>query len=302
MIVVWGGGVRGAYGAGQQAALWKMGLMQLFRWGIGNSAGSADLIYGLSGEKQNAIGSSLYSEDCTTKDFFNLARIWKMMQVGFIAKKMSHGKKAVDLEALLQKSQTDFYVIAVNVETGNAELINAKTVKEGPIEAVRASMAVPIVNGDQVSLTNADGNKTKYSDGSFGVPVTFREIIKKFNPTDILFLSNSPQGADLTVSPTADMLAEASMRASTISSLRPFAPMEKLIRSQKVLQEMYDEVQNIQKETGVHIGVVLPPDGGLSTTEQNNVKIGRAMWKAGQDIFERFGWKGNKDVESYHSN
>lgn len=300
LLLVWGGGLKGPYGAGQELALHEMGLGEVFDVAVGNSAGSADIIYFLGGPEQTAIGASLYDEECTTEDFFKLSRLRQMMRVKFIADKMTSGKKAVDLDAI-NKLHTEFYVIATNVKNNQAELIDAKTVKEGPIEAVRASMSVPGADGSRVTLNRGEKNEGTYVDGSFGATVTLREIIKKFDPTDILFLTNAPNLEDLKISAGEEMLAGASAKLGTMSSFRPLVHIEKGVRSQETLGEMIKEIDDIQKETGVNIGVALPPEGGLTTTLQDRGKIARAIWNSARDMLKKFGWEQPAEINMYHS-
>jgi len=187
LLLILGGGMQGPYGAGQVIALGRMGFRDKFDTVVGISAGAADAAYFLSAneesDKQTLLGTSLYYKELATKKFLNFLRLKQIMNVGYAVGLMKEGEKALDTDAII-KGHSEFYVQATNSTTKEPELINGKTAKQGVVQAIEASMALPWVYGKEIEVD--DG---KYVDGAFE-PVPIQKVIERFNPTDVLILPN----------------------------------------------------------------------------------------------------------------
>ena len=89
-------------------------------------------------------------------------------------------------DAEVRAHRSDFLVFVTEFSTGKYRAINAKQTSD-MVEVVRASMMIPGLCSGVVQL---DGQQM--CDGAFGMPLPIRYIAKKYRPTDILIVFNSP--------------------------------------------------------------------------------------------------------------
>ncbi|MDO8514247.1 MAG: hypothetical protein Q7S50_01760 [bacterium] len=181
------GGNSGVYGGGEITAIHEAGLTNGFKVIAGNSTGAHLGAWLLSGDPR--LGTTIYSEECTTSDFIRLKRIpdGYGMDVEFISQlyRGEVGNKRLNVENI-KHSRPDFLIIAVKYETGKSALLNGK---EGDIiRKIQASSAVPSLYTIPVEI---DG--MRYSDGSPAARDALQDILKRYDPTHILILTNSPK-------------------------------------------------------------------------------------------------------------
>lgn len=79
----------------------------------------------------------------------------------------------------------EFWVGVTNPDDGVGYFLDAKKAVPDIIYALKASMAVPGLYDRKVRVNNKD-----WVDGTIGFPCPIKEVIKKFNPTDILLITN----------------------------------------------------------------------------------------------------------------
>ena len=285
----------GSYGAGQVAALVHSGYMKTFNQAVGISAGACDIGYALAGEDQVLTGSSIYYEECAKKDFLDMGRIKQIMNVGWLANIMSNdAKKKLDTKAV-EANPTEFYVQATNVtdpEKQKAEFIDAKA--KGVIPSIHASMALPWFYRKSVEI---DGQQ--FQDGALIDSFPLEEVIKRFNPTDILVLPQVPFETMVGIEKQTALF-----RNKALSSLGRFLPNKASLESGSVAlflkfargrENFRKALDTIQQETGVNIGLMYPPDGGLIpiTNESGVVKAGilASAKRACEDLGERMNFQ-----------
>lgn len=275
LLLVLGGGMRGSYGSGQVVALRKLGLTDHFDTVVGISAGACDAAYFLAGDQQVLLGASIYYEECTTSEFINFKHINRVLNVEVVSDVMRRGPKALDVAAI-KNSRPNFYVQVTKTGTNESVLINAKTATEGTIEAIRASMAFPLLYGKTVHI---DGGE--YVDGAFE-PLPIEKVIQQFKPTDILILPNR--------SFTNTDVHELSKGEYLLSKIMPkrglLGLLGKMLKSKEKLRRAF---QDIKSATDINIAVLWPPDSGLtslSNTESDEIKT--AIIEAANDTFARF--------------
>jgi predicted patatin/cPLA2 family phospholipase len=275
LLLCLGGGMRGPYGAGQVVALRKMGFGESFDTVVGISAGAPNAAYFLAGDEQVMLGSSIYYEDCTDQEFLNFRRLHKIMDVRHAVAAFLGGKKKLDVDAI-QKSRSALYIQATNNDTNEATLIDAKHNNAGIVEAVHASMALPILYREAVPI---DGQE--FVDGGFE-PVPVEEVIDKFNPTDIIVLPNLPfNGAsNFNFADGRHMLAQMLPRVGSLSFL------EKVLKQKKELREAFGKMR---KEKNVNVGVMWPPEAGLTQVSSDPKEIKAAIMAAARSTCAEFG-------------
>ncbi len=301
LLLVLGGGMAGSYGMGQLSALSHAGYMEgTFKQAVGISAGACDLTYALAGKDQSLIGASCYYEECTEDRFLVIdpvklikdpKRIKQVMDVSYMSEIMEgvvkDGSKKLDLEAV-QKNSTEFYIQATDVtdsKNPQAEFLNAK--EKGVIECVHASMALPWFYRKSIEI---DGKQ--YQDGAILESFPIEEIIKKFNPTDILVLPQVPFDNMVGVEKDAKfsrMLARfipnrASLKTGSATLLKKF------IQSKEGQREA---LSFIQEQTGVKIGIMYPPDGGMLPITNDGPTVKAGVLAAAKKTCEELGEKMN---------
>jgi predicted patatin/cPLA2 family phospholipase len=179
------GAMRGAAAGGVTSEFEAHNLVRHVHVGVGVSTGALAIAYPVAG--QAALGTSIYAEECTTREFISLQRFLAggpPADTCFINGVFQHSPtKALNRRAVLE-SATEFYVGITDALTGVGSLENAKTAKPGMMEAIEATTRIPI-SAEPVML-----NGSLSYDGSIGCPFPVREIIRRFNPTDLIILAN----------------------------------------------------------------------------------------------------------------
>ncbi len=184
LLLILGGTMRGVYGGGQVCALQAHGLTESFDVVVGISTGAPTAAYFLA--RQSALGTSIYHEECTTKRFMSLH--WPPIRTDYLAElfRGREGVKRLDQDAI-RASRSRFYIAATCAESGEGVLFDAKTVRPDIVQAVQASIAIPGFSGAPVAV-----GQRRYLDGGGAFPFPLRHVIERFNPTDVLVLTNEP--------------------------------------------------------------------------------------------------------------
>ena len=287
LLLVLGGGMKGPYSAGQALGLNEMGLNQVFDTAVGISAGAGTVSYFTAGLEQSRIGTSLFYENCTSKDFINFKRIHQIMNVQTIADAIKEGDKALDQEAV-RKSRTEVYYGVTRASDGKSELINAKTATPSMTEALKASMALPIVYGESVEV-----NGEHYIDGAFD-PMPVETLIEKFKPTDILVLPNIPfdniENFELNFS--EKLITKFVPRVGSLGAVEKFL---------RIKEEIRKSLEYIQSQTGVRIGIMWPPDSDLGNVTTDPTQIEAAIIESARSVIKQFGGEQPDKILLNHS-
>ncbi len=304
LLLIMGGGVKGVYGAGQVIALGRMGFREVFDNIVGISSGASDAAYFLSAKEgddtQTLSGTTIYNENLATNNFFNPKKLLHVffpnalkrgkekydppMDVGYAVDIIKNDPvKALDTEEIMRK-KPGFWVQTTDPNTLESRLINAKGTKEGIVNALHASMAVPFVYRKEITVTDEEHGETLNIDGAFK-PFPIKEVVAKFNPTDVLIL---PQMRfEKTDIPYLMKLKEHFWLGvmKSIPKLGSSAAIQKWFmidaENKKTLEEL--------KAMHVNVAVAFAPDAGLGpvTGDPDEVKLG--AWQAATDLFKKFG-------------
>lgn len=262
VLLILGGSMRGPYGAGAVSALYQAGFGRVFQTVVGVSTGAATTAYFLGGEKQIALGASLYYEECTRKEFMNPLRRRRKVDIDRLIGWMSHGPKALDVVAI-QNHPTQFYVSAIT-RHGRQELINAKTAQPDLLTAIKSSMALPGLYGEWVTV-----NSRQYCDGGFNQPIPITTIIKKFDPTDIVILPNQTETIALNFQPN---IGDAVAGLLTLRQLGFRKSWEVYNRKRLYRNTLHSQVLGHS-----NIAILWPPDGGLHEGTTDPIKLKSAF-------------------------
>lgn len=290
LLLALGGGMAGCQGGGQVAALVHTEYMKVFKQAVGVSAGACDIAYAMGGREQVLLGNSMYYEECATLEFLNLKRVRQVMNVGVLSDVMEGaGPKRLDTESITAHP-AEFYVQATNVATGESEFIDAKHNDKGIVEAVHASMALPWFYRKSVRINGQD-----YVDGAFeSFPI--EEVIKRFNPTHVLVLPQVPFENMVGVEKEAKMsraLASLIPRKGSLN-IGSMALAEKFIKSREGFRK---GLEHIQEETGVKIGIMYPPNSGISPITNEPQIIKASIWASAKKACEDLGEKMNFELK-----
>lgn len=184
VLLLCGGGMRGAYGAGAVIALHQLGLAEVFDVVVGISTGAAIASYFLAGYEQTLLGTSIYYDECT-KGFISYMR-WPIVDIGHIERVMRGGRKKLDIDAV-RKHRSRFIVGATEYKTGNPRFIEACSASPDPLTAIKASFAIT-----EARLPPVMVNGIGFTDGATSMPFPARMLVEAFHPTDLLVIANSP--------------------------------------------------------------------------------------------------------------
>lgn len=181
LLLILGGGMRGASGIGMVYALHLLGLQDVFDVVVGISAGAGISACFLSGAETSRRGAAIYHEDLA-RGFIN---VWRkpITDIDLVERILREGIKSADMEAI-HRSRSDLFVCVTDTHDVAPILIDAKRASPDIIAAVKASMAIPGFYNQTVEV-----NGRPYVDGSVN-PFPIRAIIEKFNPTDVLVIAN----------------------------------------------------------------------------------------------------------------
>ena len=181
VLLILGGGMRGASGIGAVYALHLLGLQDVFDVVVGISTGAGISACFLSGAEVSRRGAAIYYEDLA-KGFIN---VWRkpITDIDLVERVLRKGIKSADMEAI-HRSRSQFYTCVTDRNDVTPVFLDAKRAKPDVISAVKASMAIPGFYNKTVEV-----NGRQYVDGSVN-PFPTRRWLELFNPTDILVIAN----------------------------------------------------------------------------------------------------------------
>ncbi|HEX7368186.1 MAG TPA: patatin family protein [Candidatus Saccharimonadales bacterium] len=177
-LVLQGGGMRAAYSAGAIAPLIGYGLADTFEHVIGSSAGAINGAYFIGADK-NMFRT--YTDDLTNKNFVNLARPGKVVDIDYLVDVVLKHKRPVDSERL-RSAHSQLHTVLTDAHTGKKVVISDHNEFMEIYEEFRATAALPILYDKQVEIAGR-----YYIDGGVSdlVPV---DVALKLGCTDIVVI------------------------------------------------------------------------------------------------------------------
>jgi len=258
LLLIPGGAVRGAaINAGHILALNQAGLGSVFENIVGISSGAAVATYfATNNTSQISIGCRFVHERIPDYIHPEIANIGRIFDTPGIEHELTCGPYAPDIKKILSSS-AGLYFGVIDRKTG--EFVFLKSMEEDIFTKVRASMTIP-----WISRGKAIVNETEYLDGGF-YPLPLDEIVARFQPTDILILSNKTKG----------QLGKQDALGWMLKIYIKKYPKEirmKIRKSQNQLANLADWAGR-----GVNVGVLFPPDTGIHGLTKNRKALRRAI-------------------------
>ena len=194
------------------------------------------------------------------------------------------GEYTIDEDEIRETKTELWYTMTlphVGDENPPVKFLNAKDPSEVPsmVEAIKASMSL------HPRLTGPAGviNGVEYRDGAIS-PLPIKEIIEHFKHlgiTDILILPQLPYEYVADVKPSTGEKIGA-----TLAKVAGFDAVAKGLVSRTELRKSFEL---IQKQEHVNIGVLWPPDGGLSTLSTDSDEFKAGVIASYRDTLKQFG-------------
>lgn len=275
LLLILGGVMRGAYGAGAVIALHRAGLGQAFDTVVGASTGAPTGSFFVAGEQQTETRASIYYEECADRGrgyypFISFRRFWNIFDVEWLSSVFREGKKAIDVTAI-RNSRTKLYY-----HGGNFDFIDAKTAQPDLFAALRASMSVPGISGQPMIV-----NQGAYFDALCD-PFPLRGVIERFHPTDVLVLPNVTFARSHQVSVSDVALALASLRYMKTELARLALGRPRSFR------QSYEYAKHAE----VHVGILWPPECGIRSLTRNPAVLKKAVEASARLTMDVFKGKG----------
>lgn len=275
MLLILGGCMQGVNGAGSVSALHRLGLQDVFDAVVGVSTGAGIAAYFLSGYRQTLLGTSIYYNECISKDFIDFRRVRKIADIDYIERTLRKGRRALDVERM-RAARSNFYVAVTDGRTGKGKLLDVKTAKPDSIMALKASMAMFFLYRDPVYV-----NGRQYLDGAFGHPFPIKEIVERFSPTDVLVLPNGSLHE-----PFLRILGEEVLAHLSLRHRRKL--IEAVHRHHRLLRE---GVRYFKTLSGIHTAALFPPVSNVHLFTQDKASLKRQAGLSAKKTFRAFGGK-----------
>ena len=178
--------MRGVISAGMVSGLEDLGLTTAFDAVYGSSAGAINAAYFLAG--QASVGTTIYFEDINRRRF--ISRLWPfmdrpMMNLTFLIEDVMTHRKPLDADRVIA-SPSPLSVLATDVISGSAKVLNGFTGRDDLLSALRASSTMPIIAGGPWVHRNR-----RYLDASLSEPIPVRAA-EDAGATHVLVLLTRP--------------------------------------------------------------------------------------------------------------
>ncbi|MEQ1909744.1 MAG: patatin-like phospholipase family protein [Vicinamibacterales bacterium] len=182
-LVIEGGALRGVASAGGAVVLAQLGFSDLFDEVYATSAAVMNASYFIS--NQPLLGISVYFDNCTTRQFVNPWRFWKIVDVDYIFDDVAVHEKPLDV-ARVAASSSRLQVAVIDRRTGDAFMVDARSHGIPMLRILKASAAIPILYNRTVDI----GGRP-CMDGGLAIPFGLKHAISD-GCTDVLVLSTRP--------------------------------------------------------------------------------------------------------------
>lgn len=202
-LVIEGGGMRGVVSGGMVTALQQLDLGAAFDAVIGTSAGALAGAYFLAG--QAGLGTSIYYEDLTGKDWLSFRRLLRRrppLALDYLLSHVMVERKPLDSEAVFA-SEVPLYAVATKWPEREPTVLGSFDSAEALVSALHASARIPLAAGRPVRIDDE-----LFLDGSLSesIPVDAALTLEP-KPTHLLALLTRPRGSLRRESSTLSKLA-----------------------------------------------------------------------------------------------
>jgi predicted patatin/cPLA2 family phospholipase len=279
LLFIPGGGMRGAYAAGSGLALKVLGLIESFDNIVAVSAGLG-IAYFSNTIDDAILAASVFTEECTTKEFIDLRRWRRVMDMDFFHDVIRHRKPLNEVAVRSHRSQ--FWIGVTDAATGQGELIDLKQAQPDMTTALIASAAMPGSFLEPIAV-----NGRVYVDGEIALPFPIELMVRKFQPTDILILGNHPKG----ISASEPLFSKGRIIDVVLpvliwSIIRNRSLQKSALSRQRRMRESLRYFRQIRD---INTGILFPPPSGINALTQDVNKLQAGMRGAFEKTLDVFG-------------
>ena len=187
-LCIEGGAMRGVVSAGMVAALEQLGLLPVFDYVYGSSAGATNGAFFMAG--QAGFGTTIYYENINNSRFIDLRRALSrrpIVDLDFLVWEIMKGPKCLDTTAVLQ-SATKLRAVATSTTTGERKVFREWTDGDDLLACLRAAASMPIVAGAPYLY-----RRERYWDALLSEPIPAR-VAEEDGCTHLMVLLTRPFG------------------------------------------------------------------------------------------------------------
>jgi len=182
-LVIEGGGMRGVISCGVLAEMQRLGLTTLFDEVYGESAGAINGAYFIA--KQAEAGELIYTNDLTSRRFFNIWRPGKLFDMDYAIDEIVGQKRRLNWEEV-KLARSKLYVSLTSALGGGKRVVDFQNETISLLTLLKATSAiVPFYNSPVRIGTD------EYVDGGIADPVPIGNAIER-GCTHILVLLTRP--------------------------------------------------------------------------------------------------------------
>lgn len=262
-----GGGMRGSYSAG--VFDWCLDNGVIFDYCIGVSAGSANMLSYLSGQRgRNYVYYTDYDLREESMGYKNLLKTGNYVDFEYTYGKLSNsgGEYPLDFEAALAHP-AEFKAVATNALTGKAHYFDITDMKQDDYGAIKASSCVPAINRPYV----VDG--VPYFDGGISDPIPLETCFKAGCDRVVVVLTRPK---DYERDPKKDRPVVAIMRRGFPEASEAMRKRALTYNTELWLAKQYEKQGRVL--------IVAPDDiGGMKTLKRDRDAIDRLYHKGYED-------------------
>jgi predicted patatin/cPLA2 family phospholipase len=190
-LVIEGGGMRGVVAGGMVTALQQLNLGEAFDVVVGTSAGALAGAYFLAGQAR--LGTSIYYEDLTGKEWLNYRRVLggrPPLALDYLLSRVMVEKKPLDTEAILA-SGIPLHAVAATWPDLSRKVFSDFESSDELRTALHASARIPVATGHPVRV-----GSDLVVDGSYSESIPLQAALEfSPRPTHVLVLLTRPHGA-----------------------------------------------------------------------------------------------------------
>ncbi len=273
-IVVQGGGMRGVYSAGALACLDHYELQKNIVSVTGSSAGALNAAYFIA-EQPGMVNT--YTSLLSNKEFINLARSRKKVDVDYMIDIALHQKFPIDIVAL-KSSPVELDIVLTEARTGAKKVVSKHSAFTQIYEEFRATSALPVLYDKKVMVANEF-----YIDGGVSdlLPV---DVAIDHKPTDILVIMTRPLSFYTRRSPFRPSIKRLLKKAAKYQSA---AVREMLPTNEAMLKKNITSIKNGTTH-GVQIHLIAPKRElkiGIASIDSARLESAAEQgWKAAEDL------------------
>ena len=275
VLVIEGGGMRGAVSGGMGLALHELGLDDRFDAIYGSSAGALNGLWLMSGRAKDGVPT--WTDADLGKVVMDKRRIFGSRPIVDMQNVIENHYERISpglFQAALECG-TEFHPLATDIETGQAvDLHGQITDRESLILSLRATSALPLIGGPPVTL-----NGRRYLDAGLSAAIPFQAAIDD-GATHLLVLRSRREG-DVAAAPSG---IGGSLTARMLGRISPAIRDGYMTRGEREgADEALLDRHHREPELSPSILQIRPPaDSAVPSRLESDMKVVRTGLEAGR--------------------